>query len=172
MNSVQWSRKVMLLNSLLFYPAIVIGGYALWYKSLTIFAVYVALWIVVLTAGRYLVCRRCKYYGKDCPTFGFSYIARIFRRDESKGFSGRACHIDIAAIGITLFLPTLTWILSAFNIVTSYSNTDHAIMGVYQVLALLMLGVHSATGCNRCDIAECSFSKAAKEGRTKADRPS
>jgi len=36
-------------------------------------------------------------------------------------------------------------------------------MGAYVILAVSMLGVHSATGCNRCDIAECRLSRAAKD---------
>jgi hypothetical protein len=31
----------------------------------------------------------------------------------------------------------------------------------------LMLFVHTATGCNRCDIAECRLSRAARDRKSK-----
>jgi len=72
MSSVNWSRKTMLLNALLFWPSVFLGGYVLWVKSAAMFWVYIAIWLGVVVIGRYFVCRRCKYYGMDCPTFGFS----------------------------------------------------------------------------------------------------
>lgn len=169
MSSVHWSRNTMLLNSLVFYPMVFLGGYVLWGKSSVIFWIYSAIWIGIFTLGRYLVCRRCKYYGMDCPTFGFSHIARIFRRDESKGFNGRGCEVDIVAHLLVLFLPILAWIFSAFDIVVSqYGIANHALMGAYVVLVLSMMAVHNATGCSRCDIIECRFSKAAKQNRSKS----
>jgi len=140
----------------------------LWGKSSAIFWIYTAIWIGVFTLGRYFVCRRCKYYGTDCPTFGFSHIARIFRRDESKGFNGRGCEIDIVAHLLVMFLPFLAWIFGFFDIVVSkYSSTDHILTGVYVTLGLLMMCVHNATGCNKCDIAECRLSKAARDRKSK-----
>jgi hypothetical protein len=159
----------MLLNALLFWPMVFLGGYVLWGKSAVIFWIYTAVWLGILTLGRYFVCRRCKYYGTDCPTFGFSHIARIFRRDESKGFNGRACEIDALVQMLVMLLPILAWIFSAFDIVVSkYGTTDHIIMGVYVTLGLLMMAAHSANGCSKCDIVECRLSKAAKERKSKA----
>lgn len=173
MASADWSRGTMLLNSLLFYPAVIIGGYVLWDKSSPIFWAYIVIWLGILVLGRYYVCRRCKYYGRDCPTFGFSYLACMFRRDESQGFSGRACHIDIFFHMVGLFIPVLAWIMGAFNaVVSAYGTVDHALMGAYVVLVSLMMGVHSATGCNKCDIAGCRFSGAARESRAKPEQPS
>ena len=168
MGSINWSRKTMLLNALLFWPTVFLGGYVLWGKSSAIFWIYTAIWIGIFTLGRYFVCRRCKYYGTDCPTFGFSHIARIFRRDESKGFNGRGCEIDIVAHLLVMLLPFLAWIFGFFDIVVSkYSSTDHILTGVYVTLGLLMMCVHNATGCNKCDIAECRMSKAARDRKSK-----
>ena len=169
MNRVKWSRRTMLLNSLIFYSAIVLGGYVLWGKSTAMFSVYAAVWLGIIVLGRYFVCRRCKYYGVDCPSFAFSHLARMFKKDESRGFSGLACHIDILVQVLVMLLPVLAWILSVFDIVVRRSDTtDHVLMGIYVALALVMLGVHSATGCNRCDIAECRLSKAARGPKGKA----
>lgn len=164
MSRVKWWRQTMLLNSLLFYAAVLLGGYILCEKSTVIFWLYAAVWLGVIVLGRYFVCRRCKYYGVDCPSFGFSHLARMFKKDESRGFSGLACHIDILVQVLAMLLPVLAWIFSAFDIVVRrYDTTDHVLVGIYVALAFLMLSVHSATGCNRCDIAECRLSKATRE---------
>jgi hypothetical protein len=163
MSQIVWPRKTMLLNSLLFYPMVFIGGYVLWGKSAAMFWVYAAVWFGVIVLGRYFVCRSCKYYGVDCPTFGYSYLARVFRRDASKPFNGRACDIDMLAQMLVMLLPILAWIFSAAGFVVSkYGTVDHALMGVYMV-GFLGLSVHSKNGCSKCDIAECRLSKAAKE---------
>jgi hypothetical protein len=168
-NRVNWPRKTMMLNALIFWPMVFLGGYVLWGKSAAMFWVYVAVWVGIFILGRYFVCRRCKYYGTDCPTFGFSHIVRVFRRDQTKGFNGRGCEIDIAAHLIAMLLPILAWIFSAFDIVVSeYGTVDHTLMGVYLVLVILMMAAHSANGCSKCDIAECRLSKAAKESRQKS----
>ena len=169
MNRVLWSRQTMLLNSLLFYPAVLLGGYVLWGKSAVMFSVYVAVWLGVIVLGRYFVCRRCQYYGADCPTFGYSYLARMFKKDETKPFSGLACHIDILVQVLVMLLPVLAWILGGLHVVVPrYDTIDHVLTGTYVALAVLMLGVHSATGCNRCDIAECRLSRAARDRKSKA----
>ena len=169
MSSVNWSRKTMLLNALLFWPAVILGGYLLWDKSDVMFWIYFAIWIEIIVLGRYFVCRRCKYYGVDCPTFGYSYLARMFRKDESKPFSGRACHIDALVQMLVMLLPILAWIFSLCGIVVAeYSKTDHIITGIYVALGILMMCVHNASGCSRCDVAECRVSRAAKERRSKS----
>lgn len=42
MNRITWPRKTMLLNALLFWPAVFLGAYLLWGKSALMFGVYVA----------------------------------------------------------------------------------------------------------------------------------
>jgi hypothetical protein len=168
MSRVPWSRQTMLLNSLLFYPVVFLGGYVLWSKSAVMFWVYAAVWLGVIVLGRYFVCRRCQYYGVACPSFGYSYMARMFRKDESKPFSGLACHIDAFVQMLAMLLPVLAWILGSLDIVVPrHETTDHIIMGIYVIVAVLMLFVHSVTGCNRCDIAECRLSRAARDLKSK-----
>jgi hypothetical protein len=162
-NSGHWSRRTVVLNSLLLYSTALLGAYVLWENSSVVFWLYVSFWVGVLTVGRYFVCRRCSYYGKDCPSFGFSYIVRIFPKDRTGTFSWPACALDISAITLILIMPIIVWILSVFEIVPNYSIINHALMGLYVALTLAMLGFHSVTGCNKCDIAECRLSKAAKE---------
>ena len=41
----------MLLNSLLFYPAVFLGGYVLWSKSAVMLWVYAAVWLGVIVPG-------------------------------------------------------------------------------------------------------------------------
>ena len=170
MSRVMWSRQTMLLNALLFYPAVILGGYILWGKSAAMFWVFTGVWLGVIVLGRYFVCRRCKYYGMDCPTFGYSYLARMFKKDETEPFSGLACHIEILVQVLVMLLPVLAWIFGGLHIIVPrYDTIDHVLTGAYVALALSMLGVYTATGCNRCDIAECRLSKAAREpkGKTK-----
>ena len=157
-----WSRKVMLVNSAFLYPLILLGGYILYTKSLMLFSFYLLIWAGILTIGRYYVCRRCPYYGQDCPSFSFGHLARVFRRDENARFSARACMIDIAAIGASLLLPPLAWVLSFFEIVGDFSVAEHVLIGLYIMLAIAMVIVHEITGCSKCEIAECPTSKAAK----------
>jgi len=112
MNRVKWSRRTMLLNSLLFYFSDCarrirsvgeVDGNVLGVRSRL---------AGHNRPGRYFVCRRCKYYGVDCPSFAFSHLARMFKKDESRGFSGLACHIDILVQVLVMLLPVLAWILS------------------------------------------------------------
>lgn len=163
MNTSWWPRRTMILNSLLLYSTTLLGGYVLWWSSSLTFWLYLSLWIGVLTVGRYFVCRRCSNYGKVCPSFGFSYIVRIFPKDKTGVFSWPACAVDILAISLLLLLPIIVWILSLFEIVTSYITLYHVLMAIYVLLVFLVLGAHSVTGCSRCNIAECRLSKAAKE---------
>jgi hypothetical protein len=81
MSRVLWPRQTTLLNSLLFYSAVALGGYVLWGKAALMSWVYAAVWLGVIMLGRYFVCRRCQYYGVDCPSFGYSYLARMFKKD-------------------------------------------------------------------------------------------
>jgi hypothetical protein len=159
----------MLLNALLLYPTVFLGGYVLWDKSAVVFWVYVAVWLGVIVLGRYFVCRRCEYYGTDCPSFGYSYLARMFKKDKTRPFSGLACHIDALVQMLVMLLPVLAWILGALDIVfPKYETTDHILMGIYVTLTASMLAIHTATGCNRCDIAECLLSRAARDLKPKA----
>jgi hypothetical protein len=169
MNRVLWSRRTMLLNSLLFYPAVLLGGYLLWGKSTVMFWVYAGVWLGVIVLGRYLVCRRCRYYGMDCPTFGYSYLARMYKKDETKPFNGLACHIEILVQVLVMLLPVLAWILGGLHVVVpTYDTIDHVLTGTYVALAVSMLGVYTATGCNRCDIVECRLSRASRDRKHKA----
>jgi hypothetical protein len=70
---------------------------------------------------------------------------------------------------LVMLLPVLAWILGALDIgVARYKTTDHILIGIYVTLAVLMLGVHSATGCARCVIAECRLSRASRDVKHKA----
>ena len=80
-----WPRSVMLLNIALGLASLLLGGYILWQTSPPFFWPYLAVWIGVLTVGRYFVCRSCPYYGQDCPTYGWGHLARLmYRRDETR----------------------------------------------------------------------------------------
>ena len=158
-----WSRKVMFLNSALLYLLVLLGGCILFVKSLPTFWVYLFIWISILTMGRYYVCRPCPYYGQDCPSFGFGHLARIFPKDDKSAFSARACIIDIIAIGVSLSLPVVVWVLSLVGKSAVFDAMWHVLMGVYIVWTVAMVTVHEITGCRKCEIAECPTSRAAKE---------
>ena len=159
----------MLLNSLLFYPAVFLGGYVLWGKSAVMFWVYAAVWLGVIVLGRYFVCRRCQYYGVACPSFGYSYLARIFKKDESKPFSGLACHIDAFVQMLVMLLPVLAWILGAFDIavaeVRHHRSHPH---GDICHSRRLDAGRTQRYRLRRCDIAECRLSRASRDLKHKA----
>ena len=163
MAEVRWARKTMLLNMALMYSLVLFGGYVLWGNARIVFWIYVMTWIGILTIGRYYVCRPCRYYGQDCPSFGFSHLARILPKGQGKGFSRMAVIIDTSVIVASLLLPMTVWVIGIFSRVVPFDRTDHALMGAYLLLFVVMSKVHSVTGCGKCDIAECPMSKAAKE---------
>jgi hypothetical protein len=159
----RWSRKVMLVNSALLYPVVLLGGALLYVNAMPIFWLYLFIWIAILTIGRYYVCRPCLYYGQDCPSFGFGHVARMFTKDGNNRFSARACIIDIIAIGVLLLLPVGVWVLSLFGMASVFGPLSQILMGVYVMGAVAMMTVHEMTGCRKCEIVECPTSRAAKE---------
>ncbi len=159
-----WPRKSMLFTAPFMYATIPLAGYILWEKSLIIFVVYALTWLGIFTAGRYLVCRPCPHYGKDCPT-GFGYIARIFPKDITRKFSGRACIADILIIEAAFFIPLAIWILSFFNPIDDFSTIEHVLMGIYLALFLIFSAAHTVNGCNKCQQENCPASVVSRERR-------
>jgi hypothetical protein len=154
----------MLLNLALWLPSLLLGCYILWQTTLLFFGLYLAAWVAILTVGRYFVCRTCPYYGQDCPSYGWGHLARLmFRRDETKGFNSRACVIDFAANVVAILLPVLAWVLSFFGRIADFGTTEHILAGIYLVLVISAFLVHQTTGCSKCELEECPFSKAAQE---------
>ncbi len=154
-----YSHKTMTLNILLFYSTLTLGGYLLANKSLILFILYTATLTITLIVGRYFVCTPCHYYGKPCPSFGFSYLALIFPKAENKPFSGRAALIETTIIGACLILPVLSWIFSWIGLIKPYSMPEHFLMAIYIVLLISMSLVHKRTGCDKCEIKDCPLSK-------------
>jgi len=54
--------KTAVINILLFYLVLGLGGYLLWVKSLPIFLTYAIILIVSILVHRYLICKSCFYY--------------------------------------------------------------------------------------------------------------
>ncbi len=71
--------------------------------------------------------------------------------------------IDTSVIVASLLLPMTVWVIGIFSRIVPFDKGDHALMGAYLLLFVVMSRVHSVTGCGKCDIAECPMSKAAKE---------
>lgn len=161
-----WPRKSMLLTAPFMYATIPLGGYLLWDKSLIMFGIYVATWIGILTIGRHFVCRPCPHYGKDCPT-GFGHVVRIFPKDTTRKFSGRACIIDVLIIEAALLTPVVIWILSFFNTIDDFSTAEHVLMGVYLALFLGFSTAHEVNGCSKCEQENCPASRVSRERRKK-----
>lgn len=157
-----WSRKVMLLNIAFLYPLVFLGGYILWQKAQPIFWLYLLIFICILTVDRYFICCPCPYYGKDCPSFGFSYLARIFPKDETRGFNARACMIEFAIFGVLLLLPAIVWVSSFFGRAAAFSTMEHVLVGIFISMVILMEVVHERTGCSKCEIEKCPMSKVAR----------
>ena len=156
----------MLLNLALWLPSVLLAGYILWQTTQLFFWLYLAVLIGILTAGRYFVCRSCPYYGQDCPTYGWGHLARLmFRRDETRAFDSRAAMIDFAAIVVAALLAVIAWAIGFSGRIADFGTTEHILMGIYLVLVTAAFVVHQGTGCNRCQVEECFFSKAAQERR-------
>jgi hypothetical protein len=168
-----WPRGVMLLNIALGLASSLLAAYILWQTSRAFFWGYVGVWIVILTVGRYFVCRTCPYYGQDCPTYGWGHLARfMYRRDETRGFNSRAAAIEFGAVFVTQLLPVIAWAVSFTGEVAEFGRTEHILMGGYLALAVAGLLVHQGTGCARCEVAECPFSGAAQKRRNRTGAPS
>jgi len=149
----------------LFYSVLGLGGYLLRVKSLPIFLTYAIILIVSILVHRYLICRSCFYYGKPCPSFEFSYIAKIFPKADHKPFNGKAAGREIYITITCLLLPVLALILSWFGVVDSYSFPEYILTGIYVGPFLSAYMVHEKTGCKRYQIEACTFSMAAKTGK-------
>lgn len=145
-----------------------LGACILFVKSLALFIPYVVLWAGIMTVNRYFICCACRYYGDDCPTFGWSYLAPVFPRRADARFNARAAMAEAAETIIIVCLPLLAWVLSAFRVVGAYTMAEHLIVSVYGVLAVAALVVHQTTGCGHCDVAECPWSKAHKNRKAMA----
>ena len=156
------SISTMLLNAILFWSSLFLGGYLLWVKSFPIFLAYSIILTVTIITHRYFICKSCFYYGKPCPSFGFSYLARIFPKAEDKPFNGKAAVRETYIILGCLLLPILALILSFTSVVDSYSLLEYILTGVFLILALSADTVHKKTGCSKCEIEGCPLSMAAK----------
>ena len=166
-----WPRSAMLLNIALGLASSLLGGYILWRTSVPLFWPYLGVWIGVLTVGRYFVCRSCPYYGQDCPTYGWGHLTRLmYRRDETRGFNGRAATIEFGVIFVTNLLPVIAWAVSFSGQIAEFGRTEHILTGAYLALAVAGLMVHQRTGCTRCELEECPFSGAAQAKRKALSR--
>jgi hypothetical protein len=153
------AMKTMLINAMLFYPSIILGGYLLLDKSMVLYVLYILILAITVIAGRYIICRSCRYYGKPCHSFGFSYLAKMFPQAENKPFNGKAALIETRIIGGCFSIPIITWILSWIGLVKSYTRTENIFMMIYIVLVVFMSILHKRTACDKCDIKECPLAK-------------
>jgi hypothetical protein len=161
----------MLLNTALGLASLVLGAYILWSTSAPFFWLYLGVWGGVLTVGRYFVCRSCPYYGQDCPTYGWGHLTRLmYRRDETRGFNGRAATIDFGVIFATNLLPVIAWAVSFSGHIAEFGRIEHILTGAYVALAVTGLLVHQRTGCARCELEGCPFSGAAQAKRKALSR--
>lgn len=156
------SRLIQCSSIPFFYMVLGPGVYLLWVKSLPIFLTYAIILIVSILIYRYPICRSCFYYWKPCPSFGFSYIAKIFPKADDRQFNGKAAGREIYITMTCLHLPILALILSWFWVIDSYSFPEYILTGIYVVIFLSAYTVHEKTGCKRCQIEDCPFSLAAK----------
>jgi hypothetical protein len=165
-------RSVMLVNIALGIASLLLGAYILWQTSFPLFWLFLAIWIGVLTVGRYFVCRACPYYGQDCPTYGWGHLTRLmYRRVETRGFNSRAATIEFGVILGTDLLPVIAWGISFSGQIAEFGRTEHILTGAYLALAVAGLLVHQRAGCARCEVEECPFSGAAHEKRRRASVP-
>lgn len=150
-----FSYRIMLLNMALFYPALILGGYLLWGKSMPLFILYAAGLAATLMIGRYVVCRPCPYYGKPCPSFGFSYLAKIFPKARDRSFNGTAAAAETRIITLFLLMPIVPMALSWFGLAEAYMVYEYILMFVYVSLVFATDVVHKETGCNKCPVEAC-----------------
>ena len=160
-----------MLNTALGLASLLLGAYILWRTSLPLFWPYLAVWAGILTVGRYFVCRSCPYYGQDCPTYGWGHLTHLmYRRDDTRGFNGRAATIEFGVVFVADLLPVIAWIASLSGQVAEFGRTEHILAGGYVALAVAGLLVHQRTGCARCELEGCPFSGAAHAKRRSLSR--
>ena len=154
-----FSTKTIVLKSIAFYGSFFLGGYLLWIKSLPIFLAYSIILIVTIIGLRYPVCGSCPYYGKPCPSYGFSYLATIFPKVEGKPFNSKAAMIETALMSLCWLMPILIMVLSWPDVINSYSLLEYVLTGIYVILILGVSIAHVVTGCNKCGIKDCPMNK-------------
>ena len=113
------------------------------------------------------MCRPCPHYGNDCPT-GFGHVVRMFPKDTTREFSGRACIIDVLVIEAAFLIPAIIWILSFFDTIDSFSTVEHVLMAIYLALFLGISTAHTVNGCNKCEQENCPASGVSREHKKKA----
>ena len=90
----------------------------------------------------------------------------MFSRDDTRGFNGRAAVVDFGAIVAVTLLPIVVWVIGFTGKVADFGTTEHVLVGLFAALVVAGFVVHQGTGCNRCELHECPFSRAAHEKKT------
>lgn len=162
MTMPNFSKKVMILNVILFWSATFLGGYLLWIKSLPVFLAYSIILVVTIVGFRYWICSPCFYYGKPCPGCGFSYIARIFPKAEGKPFNTKAAMVETGLLILCWLLPILMPILSWTGVIDSYSLLEYVLTGIYVAFVSGSGMAHVITGCNKCENKDCPLCRSSR----------
>jgi hypothetical protein len=147
--------KITVLNTSLMLGSILAAGYVLLSKAPMLLLVYGAAWALILTVGRFVVCRHCLYYGENCATFAFGHVARIFPASSDRRFRARAAGIDASAIVLVQLLPAAYWVWSLVSEQGALGRTEHLLMAAYLGLGVAAAVAHHLNGCRRCPIQEC-----------------
>lgn len=152
-----WSKFDLLINLVLLLIWLSFSTVLLILKSAWLFLAL--FWVVFvggyMVLGRYVTCRHCDFLGKPCPSWMMGIIGgKMFSRSDKKNFCVdggfiKAALLDMSFLILAVLLPLLAYILAGIQ------PFDWVLLGLYLILVLALLIVHSLTGCKKCPIADC-----------------
>jgi hypothetical protein len=105
LNVSPWPPGTASKTTALFGLPGLLGIYALLRKAPRRLPLFAALWVVIATAVRKVVCCRCDYYGTECSTLMGKWTAMIFEKDEEHPLTTEAFYLDFALIGASVLFP-------------------------------------------------------------------
>jgi hypothetical protein len=152
--------NLIILISLLAFSTVILILKAAWVYLGLFWVVFVVGYMLI---GRYVTCRHCDHLGKPCPSWCMGIIGKFwgFKRSGKKNFCVDggfrvAVLLDISFLIIAAIIPVIVYIIEAVTF--GLAAADYILLTIYLVLVLMTLGIHSVTGCKKCDITDCPMS--------------
>jgi len=159
-----WNTFDITINLVILFIAIGLSTAMLVLKALWIYlGIYYLCWGLYIIVGRYVTCRHCDFLGKPCPSWFMGMIAgKLYKRSDKPNFCAdggfrNALLFDISFLLIAVLIPLIAYIIEALT--GTLLALEWTLFAIYLIIALLMLIIHSLTGCRKCPIADCPMSR-------------
>ncbi|MHA1263669.1 MAG: hypothetical protein ACTSRS_00385 [Candidatus Helarchaeota archaeon] len=158
-NESPWTTKDITLNLGVLISLVILASVMLILKAFWLFLAlfWIDFILGFMIIGRYVTCRHCDYLGKPCPSWCMGIIGKWlgFQRSAKKNFCEDggilfAVLFDISFLIIAMGLPIIAYSIEAF--VKGLGIVDYLLLILYIGLVFATLGIHSLTGCRKCDI--------------------